>query len=421
MDMNSKNQYLQTLIQRQGYHLQPKKTKTKILNEYCNNTGMNRNYIIRKIRSGKLWPDRTKKRQRNKKVIYDKYFVDVLIKCWEMFDYPCGQRLEACLREEVDRLITFREIVCTTNIQNKLKKVSARTIDKKLKPHKEKLRLKHKYKTRNNPLLYKKIPIKLSDEWDRTKLGNIQIDSVEHCGNSAHGYYGYTISNTDISSGWWEGECCLGNSQEKVKEAINKVKKRFPLKWKEMHTDNGSEYINAHLYKYSLNTAIIFSRSRPHHKNDNCFIEQKNWTHVRRILGYYRYDSKEEIDLINSLYRNELRLYKNFFQPIIKLKSKIRIGSKIKKKYDKPKTPYKRLIESKEVSKTKKVELIKIYNSLNPAQIKRQINKKLMELYKMNKNKRAKSLKVDLSSKKKILKPTLVTFLTAQPEKISLT
>jgi hypothetical protein len=381
---------------------------------------MNRKYIIDKIRKGKLWPDPSKSKQRKSKVIYDTYFVDVLIKCWEIFDYPCGQRLGPLLKDEVDRLVRLKEIKCSSEIQEKLKRISPKTIDIKLQRHKEKEHLKQKYnKTKNNPLLYQKIIVKLSDEWDRLELGNIQTDNVEHCGTSAHGHYGYTVSNTDITSGWWEGECTFGNSKKVTTAAIDRVRKRFPFPWKEIHTDNGSEYINDHLFAYTQKTDIKFTRSRPYKKNDNCFVEQKNWTHVRRVVGYHRYDSLKEIDLINDIYKNELRLLKNFFQPVMKLISKERINGRIKRKYDTPKTPYKRLMESKQLTQKEKDQLKKLYESLNPAELKRQLDKKLMMLKKLNQTKRVKYNEVELNSMGKLLKPTMVSFFTTQEEKIS--
>ena len=161
----------------------------------------------------------------------------------------------------------------------------------------------------------------------------------------------------------------------------------------------------------------MFSRSRPNKKNDNCFVEQKNWTHVKKYVGYLRYDTKEELKILNDLYRNELRLYKNFFQPVIKLVLKERIGGKIHRKYDIPKTPYQRVMESKEVPKEKKEELKKIYKSLNPAELKKAIDRKLDFLYKAY-QKKNKTSKVEFQKK---LKQNSLTFIMTQPEPISLT
>jgi len=276
----------------------------------------------------------------------------------------------------IERLRAFKELNCSDEVALKLKRISFRTIDEKLKHQKEIERIEKKYQKKVHPLLYQKIPIKLSDEWDRSQLGNIQTDLIEHCGQSARGEYINTISNTDIASGWWEGEAIMGRGQIPTQEGLQRARKRFPFKWKEIHSDNGTEYINAHLFRYTEKERLGFSRSRPNKKNDNCFVEQKNWTHVKKYVGYLRYDTQEERVILQDLYDNELRLYKNFFQPVIKLKEKVRNGSRIHRSYETAKKPYQRVMESKEVSKEKKGELKKMYQSLNPAQLKRTIDKK---------------------------------------------
>jgi len=247
-------------------------------------------------------------------------------------------------------------------------------------------------------------------------LGNIQTDLIEHCGQSARGEYINTVSNTDIATGWWEGEAIMGRGQIPTQEGLDRARKRFPFDWREIHSDNGTEYINAHLFKYTEKENLRFSRSRPNKKNDNCFVEQKNWTHVKKFVGYLRYDTQEEQEILNGLYRNELRLYKNFFQPVIKLKEKVRIGGKIHRKYETAKTPYQRVMESKEVSKEKKQELKKIYETLNPAELKRAIDRKLDLLYKAY-QKKQKSQKIEPL---KELKPNSLTFYMRQPKHLSL-
>ncbi len=173
----------------------------------------------------------------------------------------------------------------------------------------------------------------------------------------------------------------MGRSQEVVFRGLKKVRDRFPFSLKQIHSDNGVEFINWHLFRYTNKEKLGFSRSRPNKKNDNCFVEQKNWTHVKKLVGYLRYDSEEELQMLNDLYRNELRLYKNFFQPVIKLTSKERMGGRIHRKYDYPQTPYKRIMESDEVEGRTKQRLMKAYISLNPAQLKRAIDDKLNKLY----------------------------------------
>ena len=284
------------------------------------------------------------------------------------------------LSEEVKRLRELGELICSDEVADKLKIISSRTIDEKLRHQKEVEGLKRKYHHNKHPLLYQKIPVKLSHEYDRTQLGNVQIDLVEHCGQSVRGEYIHTLSSTDVSTGWWEGEAVMGRSQEAVFNGLKRVRNRFPFSLKEIHSDNGTEFINWHLFRYTAKENLGFSRSRPNKKNDNCFVEQKNWTHVKKFVGYFRYDTEKELGILNDLYRNELRLYKNFFQPVIKLVSKERKGGRISRKYDYPQTPYRRVIDSSESEGKLKQELKKVYISLNPAQLRRSIDEKLNKL-----------------------------------------
>ena len=416
MDMYSKNQYLKEL-RKEYLKTKSKKEKRELLNEAEKRTGLERKYLIKKLKP-KSNLDKEPGQRKKRKIIYDGYVKVALVDLWRILDYPCGQRLEPLLKNTdiIERLRAFKELNCSDEVALKLKRISFRTIDEKLKHQKEIERIGKKYQKKVHPLLYQKIPIKLSDEWNRSQLGNIQTDLIEHCGQSARGEYINTISNTDIASGWWEGEAIMGRGQIPTQEGLQRARKRFPFKWKEIHSDNGTEYINAHLFRYTEKERLGFSRSRPNKKNDNCFVEQKNWTHVKKYVGYSRYDTKEEREILQDLYDNELRLYKNFFQPVIKLISKERIGGKIHRKYDIVKTPYQRVIESKEVPEEKKQELKKIYQSLNPAQLKRTIDRKLDLLYKAYQKKNSSLSKVKT---KKKLKPLSVSFLTAQPESIS--
>lgn len=173
----------------------------------------------------------------------------------------------------------------------------------------------------------------------------------------------------------------MGRGQYPTLEALKKIRERTPLIWLEIHPDNDSAFINAHLLRYSQKEDLRFSRSRPNKKNDNAYIEQKNWTHVKKIFGYLRYDTLEELAIINDLYENELRLFKNFFCPVMKLVKKERIGGKVKRRYDVPKTPYQRLMESAQLSEQAKEKLENLYLSLNPAQLKRRIEVKTQRLY----------------------------------------
>ncbi|MBA7679642.1 hypothetical protein ES703_87941 [subsurface metagenome] len=376
--MSARNQYLKVL---QGKYLMAKsrKEKSSILDEYCSNTHQNRKYAIRRIRSHiSLVP----KRRGGKKVVYDSYVRAPLVKIWEIFDYPCGQRFAPLLRTEVDRLRQLEEIVIPHEVAEKLKKISPRTIDRALKHQRQVLHLNRKYHRKRNPLIYQRIPVKAGG-WDRLLPGQIQIDLVEHCGQKASGLFVNTVSSCDVATGWWEGEGVMGSGQERTFKSLTRIRERTPFSWLHIHPDNDTAFINWHLVRYTEKEQIDFSRSRPYRKNDNNFVEQKNSTHVRGILGHLRYDTDKELEAMNSLYRGEWRLFKNFFQPVMKLKEKIREKGKVHRRYEVPKTPYHRLIESAHIPEGTKQELTQLYRSLNPAHLKRKIDEKTHQLFKL--------------------------------------
>jgi len=398
MDMQSRNQYL---IELRTEYLKTKSRKKRggLLDEAEKRTKLNRKYLMDKLKP-KSNLDKIVSEKKKRKQYYDNSIKPALVRMWQIFDYSCGQRLETSLRDETDRLRLQNELICSDEVALKLKKMGSATIDRKLKHQKEIERIRRKYQRKIHPLLYRQIPVKVFEEQDRSALGNMQIDLVEHCGASASGEFVNTLNATDIYSGWTEQEAVMGKGQENTKNGIDNARARCPFSWQEIHSDGGTEFINAHLFKYSKDSGLDFSRSRPYKKNDNCLIEQKNHTHVRRLVGYSRYDTLKERDLLNDLYRNEWRLYKNFFQPVIKLVLKERIGGKIHRVYDKPKTPYQRLLGS-DIPEAKKQELAAMYQSLNPARLKRTIDEKLDGLYQFYKQKNDKnnSLKVDFNKK----------------------
>lgn len=363
-----------------------KQEKGRILDEYCRNTGQERKYVIKKFRyKAGLKPQGNPRKAR--KEYYDGSVRSALARLWTIFDYPCGQRLEPLLKDEAAKLRTLGELECSDETLLKLQKITPSTIDTKLAHEKEVLRNKRKYASKKNFLIAHKVPTKTSAEQDRLTPGQEQIDCVEHCGTCAAGDYIHTLSIVDICSGWWEGEAIMGKGQERALVAIDRERKRFPLSWKEIHPDNGGNILNIHVWNYAEKHGIAMSRSRPYKKNDNCFVEQKNSTHVRQVVGYLRYDTAQEQAVMNDLYRNELRLYKNFFQPVMKLASKERIRGKIHKKQGQAMTPHKRLMALPAVSETTKAQLQKLYDSLNPAELKRTIDAKLVLLYKAYKKK----------------------------------
>jgi len=381
--MYSRRQYLKTL--QQTYLKGCKAEKTAILDEYVKNTGHNRKYVISQLSNVRLL-NNAQKRPKPRTCKYKATLLEPLVKMYEIFDCPCGQRFVSILQENVDLLRQLDELKISNKQAELLKHMSSATIDRKLREVKQKHNKKGYTTTKPGSLLKSQIPIKLTS-WDTNKIGFQETDLVAHCGNNTKGTYAHTISLTEISSTWWEGEAISNKGQKETLEGLKLMEERTPYVWLGIDSDNGSEFINYHLFNHCRKKEIAFTRSRPNKKNDNAYVEQKNWTHVRKVVGYARHDTPEEVAILNSLYRNELRLYKNFFQPTMKLIKKERIAGKPKKKYDKPKTPYKRLIESNQIPAETKKKLQQIYASLNPAELKRRIERKLYKLKLVNQHK----------------------------------
>jgi Integrase core domain len=370
MDKRSREQYLESV--REEYRQASRKQKTRLLNEARKRTRLNRKVLIRKL----AHPPRGQRdrKHRARGGTYGAEVVTALAKLWELFDYPCGQRLVPALRSELGRLRALKEIRCSDTVAEKLERISPKTVDRLLAREKQVRRLRRNRNPAAHPLLYQRIPVKVAAEWDTSEVGNLQVDYVEHCGRSTGGEYVHTLSAVDIASSWWEGEAISSRSQQATKEGMEAIQGRVPFRVKEIHPDNDSGLINDLLWRYCKGTGIKMSRSRPYKKNDNAWVEQRNWTHVRKVVGYQRLDTTGELRVLRELYQ-ELRLYKNFFQPAMKLKAKVRVGGKIHRKYDVPQTPYQRLLESGQLRALAEKELRRTYESLNVAELRRKIER----------------------------------------------
>jgi hypothetical protein len=399
MDMHSKKQYLREV--QKEYLKSSKKDKSVLLDETEKRTGMDRKYLIRRLSAKTRWEKQLRK-QSSKAPEYGSDLIYPLVQLRDIFDEPCGQRLRPLIRDELDRLRNLEEVFVNDEQAEKLKRMSAKTIDRLLEHEKSVRLIETKYAKKNNPLLYQKIPTKLSFEWDRTIAGQIQLDGVEHCGQTAAGDYLNTISHTDIASHWWEGEAVMGKGKMATVKTIDNCRKRFPFDWIEIHPDNGSSFINYFLWDYANESKLEFSRSRPSKKNDNCFVEQKNSQNVRKVVGHVRYDTKREQAILNDLYRNELRLYKNYFQTVMRLEQKERAKGHIYRKYQEAKTPYQWLMDNPDIPKEVKQRLKTEYQSLNPAELKRDIEQKLKllaEIYTAKQHRATQKLEKNEDSK----------------------
>ena len=354
-----------------------KKEKNKILNEFCSNTGYHRKYAIRILQAGfnnnKIKEIGRKRRKR----IYGSVVIAVVIKIWELLEYPCGIRLKPVLLSMVEALERHKEIVVDNDTKKKLKKISPKTIDRRLGKERELRRLKrNRGTTRHSSLLKSSIPIKITN-WDVNEVGFMEMDTVSHNGGDPAGEFISSLDLVEIYSGWSEQYAVMGKGKKGIVSAVDNVKQIAPFVLKGLDSDGGSEFINWHMVDYCANNNLGFTRSRPDRSNDNAYVEQKNYTHIRKWLGYRRYDTQEQLKLINDLYRNELRLFNNFFRPVMKIESKEKVNNSVcKKKYDLAQTPYQRLINSKQISAEKKKELKKLYLFLNPVQLKKVIDDK---------------------------------------------
>jgi hypothetical protein len=405
MDMRSREQYLKALLGR--YLGARKRGKSALLVEYCRNTGMVRKSVLRKI-AGLLKGESPPRKQR--RPVYGRPVRLALETLWEIFDRPCGQRLKPLVEEEVGRLRSLGELKVDEKTARQLQRVWPATIDRLLTAKKTEWIAQKRYGRVGGNLIAKKIPLKMTD-WDLGQVGFLEMDLVLHCGASTAGEYAHSLSALEIGSAWWEGEAVMGRAQGRIFEAIKEIRARTPFMWRGIDSDNDNAFINDQLYRYTQKEELAFTRSRPYRKNDNAYIEQKNFTHVRRPLGYLRYDTPAELDLINDLYGNELRLYKNFSQPVMRLERKQRVDGKTRRRYAKPKTPYRILRESRQLTPEALKTLDDLYRTLNPADLKRRIDQKLKNLFTPYEKKHKGLVQVDPYKK---LDPTSVSFSVMQ-------
>jgi hypothetical protein len=358
---------------RERYLRASKKEKERILDEFVNVTGYHRKSAIRLLhRRNRGIPCR--RRGRPKK--YASYVIAALKVAWEATDRICSRRLQPFLPELIKVLRRHGEKVMTAEVEAQLCQMSPSTIDRLLRPYRQLGGRRPLTTTKPGSLLKNSIPIRTFADWEENRPGFLEADLVPHCGETTEGFYLNTLSTVDVASGWSECIGVWGKGQDRVKAGVHRVRQRLPFPMLGLDSDNGGEFINQHLYNYCRNEGITFTRSRSYKKNDSCHVEQKNWSVVRRLIGYDRYNSRAALEALNRIY-NLLRLYVNFFQPVMKLVSKTRHGAKVHKVYDIARTPYQRLLESGVLTEAKKQELAATYYGLDPVLLLKRINESL--------------------------------------------
>ncbi len=371
-------------LEAKRYRAARKKEKGRILDALVASSGYNRWYAVGLLRGhGKaikigrrvrLVGDLGRSTQRLRPRIYDGAVLEWLKKIWGVLDLICGKRLAAIIPEVVPVLERHHEIALDGATRQKLFSISAATIDRVLAPERRKFALRGRAGTKPGTLLKHQIPIRTFAEWNEARPGFVEIDLVGHDGGDASGDFCQTLDVTDVASGWTEAAAVINKAQVWVFDALRDIRARLPFPLLGIDSDNGSEFINNHLLRYCQQEKVTFTRGRAWKKNDGCFVEQKNYSVVRRAVGYARYDSAAQQRLLNTLY-GHLRLYTNYFQPVMKLVSKERIGAKVKKTYDLPQTPYRRLLAAPGMTPHTRHRLQAEYATLNPAQLKREITR----------------------------------------------
>lgn len=377
MGAKTKWEYFIAVYQR--YRKASLSVKTKILEEFCQVCGYNRKYAIAKL-NGPAPQLRPLAKRRRRSPTYSSQALAILQAVWQAAGYPWSVRLRAVLPlwlPWVKKRYSF-----TPPIEHQLLSISARQIDRRLKSRKTQLKRRLYGRTKPGTLLKHHIPIK-TDSWNVQTPGFTEIDLVSHSGNSEKGEFIYSLNVTDIYSTWVETRAVMGKGQTGVKTAMQDIEQSLPFKLLGIDSDNGSEFINYHLKAFCDERKIQFTRGRPYKKDDNAHIEQKNWTHVRKILGYLRYDSQAALQAINDLYRNELRWMMNLFQPSVKLMKKNRVGSRLKRTYDQPTTPLDRLLVSKLGDRPKLEELKKLRANVDPFKLSQTIEQKLNRIFQL--------------------------------------
>lgn len=376
MSQRSKRELLEAV--RPRYLKAKKAEKVRILDEFVAVTCYHRKYAIRLLKHG-VRPQGLKRGVRHK--VYHGEVVDRLIQIWEICGRICSKRLKPFLPEIVTVLERHNELVLTPEVKTLLLQMSRSTIDRCL----QSARFEHPHglsTTKPGTLLKKAIPVRTWAEWDDARPGFVEMDLVAHCGETVEGQYINTLTVVDVSTGWTECMAIFQKTQKATFEAVLVMRQQLPFPLLGIDSDNGGEFINDILYRYCQTEQITFTRSRPYQKNDQARVEQKNWSVVRHTVGYDRFETEQELALLRSIYE-VLRLYVNFFQPVLKLVGKDRVDGKIIKRYDKAATPFRRVLASDQVSLEIKARLTNLYLHLNPVALRNSIDQKVALLWKL--------------------------------------
>jgi len=369
-------EYLRGVYDR--YRKATKAAKGRILDEFCAVAGYHRKYATRVLNGPRPEARRPRRERRGRKPRYGPRVVSVLVAIWEAAGYPWSVRLKALL--PTWRVWVKKRFALSAATERQLLSISARQIDRRLAGHKRQAKRRLYGRTKPGTLLKHHIPIK-TDHWDVSGPGFAEIDLVSHSGNNASGEFVHTLNLTDIHTTWVESRAVMGKSQAHVCAALDAIRSALPFRLKAIDSDNGSEFINAHLFGYCQAQAIEFTRGRAYQKDDNAHIEQKNWTHVRKLLGWERYDSERAQAALNALYCGDLRLFQNLFLPSVKLREKKRVGSRLVRRYDAPLTPLERVASCAESDAESVARFLALRARVDPFALSSSVDRQLERVY----------------------------------------
>jgi transposase InsO family protein len=370
MSLQSRMEYVRTMSERYQ-RAKSRSEKSTIIDEVVRVLEYHRKYAIQVLKHP-LAPSKGKS-PRSRKRLYTES-MSIIQTVWKALDYPCAERLHPMLVETADMLSRHGHFTLSPLIRSQLSEISRSTLGRRLtKWLFEKPKSTTTRSTKSFSRLRSEIPVQRYD-WDEKRSGALEIDLVEHNGGSSQGHYAYTLSVVDIVTGYSRRRAVLGRSQAVVFQAIQSIVDEWPMKPWGLHSDNGSEFMSAHLTRFCKDRGLTFTRSRPYKKNDNAHVEQKNLQYVREVVGYQRYDTPQAVEWLNAVYAC-LDEYANLFLPMRKIISKERLQGRVKKKYDRARTPFQRLLETQTLDESMRVKVQSLKETLDPLQLHQHLEK----------------------------------------------
>lgn len=367
MDLRTKKAIIREFSK--GYQKATKKEKGEILNHVVLITGYHRKYAESVLRCS---PAKNRKStKRRKKSQYSQVF-SILKKLWIISNYASGKRLVPVIPIYLEALERHKELLVSHKERRLLLTISPATADRLLVNEREKITLKARSRTKPGSLLKSQIPIHTFADWNSAKPGFLEIDLVHHCGDSPAGEYIHTLDTVDVATGWNECTAFMGRSRRYTIEGMENIKQRLPFPLLGVDFDTGGEFVNWHFIWYCRKNKITYTRAREGKKNDQAYVEQQNYSVVRRFMGYVRLDTWKQLKILNQL-NEKLSDYQNFFQPVMRLKEKKRDGARVTRRYGKPETPYQRVLEHPEIGDSVKKTLKERFLNLNPKALLKEI------------------------------------------------